>query len=54
MKQKISVYSVNLYRFILVAVTGVLFQHSVFMFVQWFVSFKGVISLCGVITLLIL
>lgn len=54
MKQKLSVYSVNLYQFILVAVTGVLFQRSVFMFVQWFALFKGVISLCGVITLLIL
>lgn len=54
MKQKLSVYSVKLYQFILVAVTGVLFQRSVFMFVQWFALFKGAISLCGVITLLIL
>lgn len=54
MKQKLSIYSVNLYQFILVAVTGVLFQRSVFTFVQWFALFKAVISLCGVITLLIL
>lgn len=54
MKQKLSVYSVKLYQFILVAVTGVLFQRSVFLFVQWFALFKGAISLCGVITLLIL